>query len=202
MGLCGILIACQSEEIQVVKVPKEGPPPVASPQESAPASSATAAGSVAGQVGSASPMVGDVPTASMTGLSWTVPDGWQPKEARAPRLATFLVPGPGGDADFSVTAFPGDVGGVVANVNRWRQQLGLGPASAQEIQADLQPVPTGLGDALLVRIDGSGSSTLAAILPQPGRTVFFRLNGPTETIAAAHSSVLTLLSSLKMGDTP
>ena len=37
------------------------------------------------------------------------------------------------DVDISVTTFPGDVGGELMNINRWRQQIGLSPISIDSL---------------------------------------------------------------------
>jgi cysteinyl-tRNA synthetase len=42
------------------------------------------------------------------------------------------------EAEVAVTVFPGTVGGLTANVNRWRGQIGLPPASEADIQAQIQ----------------------------------------------------------------
>ena len=50
------------------------------------------------------------------------------------RRATFLVKGADGQsAEIAVSVFPGDVGGLMANINRWRGQIGLGPVAPDEI---------------------------------------------------------------------
>ena len=50
--------------------------------------------------------------------SWEVPAGWQEVPASQMLLAKFLVGGNDGRAEVTVSAFPGDTGGVLANVNR------------------------------------------------------------------------------------
>ncbi len=57
---------------------------------------------------------------------WKVPEGWEEQPPSGPRVATFAVKGEGEAAlDVSVTSFPGSMGGPLANLNRWRGQLGL-----------------------------------------------------------------------------
>ena len=73
-------------------------------------------------------------------LEWKLPDGWQPvAEAKAPpeRYATLRIEAKGVPTlELTVTKFPGAVGGLLANVNRWRNQIGLQPVG----QADLESV--------------------------------------------------------------
>jgi hypothetical protein len=69
-----------------------------------------------------------------------LPAGWTAGAPNAMRKGSWIVTGPGGSqAEVAVTVFPGNVGGTTANVNRWRGQLGLAPATEAEIQAAAQP---------------------------------------------------------------
>ena len=52
------------------------------------------------------------------------------------RLASFNAPYGNGIADISVTNFSGDGGGLKANVNRWRKQLGMEPQSIFQINTN------------------------------------------------------------------
>lgn len=61
---------------------------------------------------------------------WKAPEGWQQQPAGQMVLGSFSIPGAdGGKANMTITSFPGDVGGELANVNRWRAQIGLGRVS-------------------------------------------------------------------------
>src|SRR5512146_2102542 len=70
------------------------------------------------------------PAASAAGLSWTAPADWQAQPSDGMRKGSYLVAGSdGAKADLSVIAFPGDVGGDLANLNRWRAQIQLPPVA-------------------------------------------------------------------------
>jgi carboxymethylenebutenolidase len=129
------------------------------------------------------------------------PDGWTRGAERTMRLATFNF---GAGAECVVSAFAGDVGGLVANVNRWRQQMGLGPLSEAEIAAS--PVTPMFGRmATLVRaegtmeVDGSKrpSLLLGAIAPLEGETLFVKLTGPTADVEAAAGAFTAFCRSLR-----
>ncbi len=62
-------------------------------------------------------------------MQWTVPEGWKQLPGAGERLATFQVPGKDRPLELAITSFPGKVGTLAANVNRWRGQLGLPPVS-------------------------------------------------------------------------
>lgn len=76
------------------------------------------------------------------------------------RLATLVFESQSGPVEVAVTRFPGDVGGVLANVNRWRQQAGLTPVEDAEGLITRFERPGFQGYWL--RIEGEGQHTLAA----------------------------------------
>lgn len=132
--------------------------------------------------------------------AWDAPASWQPQPASSMRLASYLVPGSGGETgDFSVIRLAGDAGGLVNNVNRWRGQVGLAPAAEAAIRADLETLPTQLdSEAQTIRLDGpDGQSLFAAILPHDGMTLFFKLIGPTVLVADAVPDFRTLVESFR-----
>jgi hypothetical protein len=122
---CG-LVGCEREEIHTYKVPKGSvrmqPAGVASPQS--PKSSQLQAGHVR--------------------MRWTVPDGWrQVPGQREMRVATFEATGGTSPVEAVVSSFPGQAGGLLPNVNRWRRQLNLEPIGQQELAGHLTPFING-----------------------------------------------------------
>lgn len=159
-----------------------------------------------------SPMAAPAPAADMAntpvikaegpGLTWTAPAGWTSKPATAMRKATLLVPTAGGAAiELAVTAFPGDVGGELANVNRWRNQLGLAPLAPADLAgAVTRQSANGLNFAIVDFANGATTNpqrTLGAIVPFNGATWFFKLAGPDASVAAQKSAFLAFLQTVK-----
>src|ERR1700758_619522 len=122
------LISCNNNKIEVYKIPKEGI-------------------NVARQGGSA----GLVPPPDNP-APWTKPDGWNEQPLSEMRLGSFKVDGPNAaSADVSVIAFPGEAGGLISNINRWRGQLQLPPLDEDQLsqitqRTDVDNVPTYLVD--------------------------------------------------------
>jgi hypothetical protein len=55
-----------------------------------------------------------------------LPEHWERKPATQMRVGNYAVSNDAGEAlDFSITSFPGEVGGILANVNRWLGQVGI-----------------------------------------------------------------------------
>ena len=134
--------------------------------------------------------------------TWTLPEGWSAGPDRPMRRATLLA---GADAlEVAVTAFPGSVGSLSANVNRWRRQLGLPPVS----EAEMVPMVTERsvhGKSFLI-VDLAGATgaggedaqrILAAIAMHAGDSWFFKMTGPTDAVEALRPEFLALIDSVR-----
>jgi hypothetical protein len=117
------------------------------------------------------------PTAPRGPLQYQTPAGWRELPASGMRAAAFQIGDGDNKAEMTVIVLGGAAGGLLPNVNRWRDQVGL-PSLASEDEIKAEPVPTGGGEAKFIRIEGtSGRGMLAAILPRDGRVWFFKLMG-------------------------
>jgi hypothetical protein len=119
--------------------------------------------------------------------SWKTPDGWiEQQPSSSMLLASYSAPGKtGGKAEVTVSMFPGDVGGLLANVNRWRGQIGLAPISDQELPQKTSQVEVGSVKAVLVELtapDGS-KGLLGLIVPREGNTWFYKMTGDPAALA-------------------
>lgn len=130
-------------------------------------------------------------------IEWTIPDAWElSPQKKAMRLATFLVKADKALA-ISVSRFPGDVGGELANVNRWRGQVGLEPVKAEDLQKGLEVIESKVGKAKLVDISNGGKQMLAVMLPYEKSTYFFKLMGSKESVSKQKENMVKLIKSLK-----
>ena len=77
----------------------------------------------------------------------------------------------------SISIFPGEAGGIVQNVNRWRRQLNLNPLSLDNINKEAMNNPL-LGNYYLFHEtnDKENKSIIAAIIPQKDNTIFIKMN--------------------------
>ena len=77
-------------------------------------------------------------------MEWAVPQGWrQVPGTQAMRIATFDAGTGDNRIEIVVSAFPGQAGGLLANVNRWRGQLHLEPLNEANLHNHLTPFPDG-----------------------------------------------------------
>ena len=191
-----LLAGCGEEKVTTYRVPKEKDAEM--PGQGAPEAGNADAATPSGPA-SAGPAMADtaVPTAEGDGLAWQAPAGWVQKKASAMRKGSYAVPGPGGDADLSITAFPGDVGGELANVNRWRSQIGMTPLAASELDAAVSHLQVSNLDLVVVELfpkgDPKAKSILGAMVPYAGSTWFFKLSGPGTSVQAGRDAFLGFL---------
>jgi hypothetical protein len=189
-----LLSACGDEKVSTYRVPKEkdAEPPMAAAAEAGAQPDAAAPAAPGASMADTA-----VPTASGQDLAWQAPANWTSKPAGAMRKATFAVPGDGGDCELSITAFPGDVGGELANVNRWRGQIGLTPLRPEELDASVSRVEAnGLKFTvveLASRGDPNGKGIMGAIVPAGGSTWFFKLTGPGGSLRSSKAAFLEFL---------
>jgi hypothetical protein len=113
-----------------------------------------------------------------TKFNWQVPAQWKPLPAGAMQVARFAAPERGGaKAEVFVSIFPNDTGGQLANVNRWRAQLGLGAISDGELASVVSPLDPSNPDSLLVDLTNNDRRLVGAIVPRDGRFWFYKLLG-------------------------
>ena len=126
---------------------------------------------------------------------WSAPAGWQAQAPGQMQLAAFSIAG--SKALLTVSSFPGDVGGALGNVNRWRGQVGLAPIAAGELASALTPAETGSGAAQVADLTGASERLIGAILPRNGVTWFFKLKGDALVVASEKDNFTAFLKSLK-----
>jgi len=191
------LPGCREAKVSSYRVPKETPEPLPPILTGALPSSSTTAAGAGGNMASTA-----VPTATGNSLTWSAPAEWKPKAASAMRKGSFSVLGEGGtEADLSITAFPGDVGGTLANVNRWRGQLQLPPLGESDLAQALQHLDLEGLHADVVEFSSTPAATsqrmIGAIIPYEGATWFFKLTGPDALVAGERDRFLAFLKTIK-----
>lgn len=133
-------------------------------------------------------------------IAYTAPDGWEDLPASGIRKANLRVTDANGSAELTVLAFPGDVGGTLANINRWRGQIGLAPASTETLPTLTESYAISKHGALYTRLEGDANSILGALLPFHGYTWFFKLQGTSSTVLAEEANFKAFLDSVVMED--
>ncbi len=133
-------------------------------------------------------------------LHWQTPKGWTELPGSAMRVATFQLPKGPGKAEVTVVALPGDVGGELANVNRWRGQIALPPIAEGELAKGRAVVTSALGPIFVYDYSGTGAKKTrlcAGMVSVDGTMWFFKLMGDDAAVSAAKPAFLKLLEGLK-----
>ena len=138
---------------------------------------------------------------------WSPPADWKLQPADPARKATWQVPPPAGaanaqPAELSVNVFQGQLGTLLANVNRWRGQVGL-PSDLTEdkLSDNVKNVTIDGRAAQLISVDGpDGKSLEGALIFLPTKTWSFRLFGSTATVAPQRAAFRAFLDSVKWQD--
>lgn len=192
-----LLSGCEREQAVTYQIPKEERPTSMPMPSASPAAPAASAGSNGMQV-----LPGMEAAAQAAGeFQYRAPEGWEDLGANGMRKATLRITDDQGTAELSVLAFPGDVGGRLANINRWRGQIGLDPVDADALPEFVESYTISQHGGLYIRLEGGENSILGGLLPFHGYTWFFKLQGPTATVFAAEAQFKGFLDSVHMHDT-
>jgi hypothetical protein len=134
-------------------------------------------------------------------LAWTLPKGWTETGASAMRYATLKAPVEG-RLDVSVVVLPGPAGGELANVNRWRNQIGLPPLDEAALGASRKTLKTKAGPVSVFDFTSEGqakSRMIAGLLSVGGSTWFVKMVGDAGPVGTARPDFTRLLESLRLG---
>ncbi len=127
---------------------------------------------------------------------WTVPEGWQTLPAGQMQIAKFAIPAVDkAQAEVAVSVFPSNTGGTLANVNRWRRQLGLGETDEAGLKECVQPLE-GAPGAELVELANGEKRMLSAIVPREGTWWFYKMMGDAPAVNAARDSFVRFAQSV------
>src|SRR5215475_8733878 len=185
-SLVSTITGCGREDVRTYRVPKETTPQLAAadlpsghPDISA-ASSAPARPSIAAKVSA----------------------DWQEAPLGPMRIASYRVKGKDGKmADISVVPLAGMAGSDIDNVNRWRGQLGLAPASEAEFGKLGETAQVGGQEGKLYDIAGQNPNSgdknrmLAVIVRRPDGAWFFKMVGDDALVAEQKPAFVEYLKS-------
>jgi hypothetical protein len=216
--------SCQRhDEIQTYRVSKEvetsmpmasgrmeTPPPSSQPAELPPGHPNIGDGMTMPAGGDMQAMgAGMAPAATPKEISWKAPSGWLEQAPSSMRVGSFLIKGDKGQtADMSVVPLSGLAGGDLANINRWRGQINLGPISEADLTAQSETITLAGRQMLYVNfVSGEPlinhqfkKRLMATIYHRGERTWFFKMMGEDATVLSAKPAFQQFLKSLKFHD--
>jgi hypothetical protein len=177
-------IGCGKEDVQRYRIPKESPSP---------------------RPGMSPSMTGDVPPPPQVegeaALKWTLPKGWSSSGSTGMRFAT-LKPSIPGRIDVSVVVLPGPAGGELANVNRWRGQIGLPPVDETTLSSQRTVIRSKAGSVSLFDFSSQDSPSTRMVVgllqTTDGNTWFLKMTGDTDPVGRAKPDFLKWMESLRL----
>ena len=108
--------------------------------------------------------------------------------------AKYTVTQGDASADISVSRAAGQ---VLANVNRWRGQVGLNPVASEE-EAGAKEVTVSSLPGKLFRFDGETKSMVVAMIPKGSGAWFFKLFGNKVVVEKEATAFEAYLSTIKI----
>ena len=138
-------------------------------------------------------------------LQYTLPAGWEKKAPTQMRVASFGIAQGGKAADVSVIPLAGMAGTDLANVNRWRGQVGLAALPETDLATLAEKIFVGEMPADLYDIagtqPGSGDAEriLGVILHREDTAWFFKVTGEAGLVEASKPAFLAFLKSVSFG---
>jgi hypothetical protein len=116
--------------------------------------------------------------ASHNGIAWTLPENWTFAAGSGMRFGTFKFTHDNTPIECTLVRLGGAAGGLAPNINRWRGQIGLDPASEADILKSLETVKGKMGEikiSKLVNPDKADSAILASIISTQKATIFLKI---------------------------
>ena len=135
--------------------------------------------------------------------TFKTPKGWKAVDPGVITSARFEIGEKDRIASVTVTGLSGEGGGLTANVNRWREQIGLKSLAEKDVLKSLQEIKVdGIsGHAVdLTGPDRDGKVTqriLAAVVKRGDQTWFFKLSGPAGLVGEQKAAFEEFLKSVR-----
>lgn len=142
----------------------------------------------------AQPSIGD----AAGGLVWQMPEAWSQTAPRSMRVVTFR-PHANPQTECWISSWAGEVGGVMANITRWRAQVGMAPLTTNQVAA-LPKISVLGGEAMILDAlpSGEGGQALLALLSYvDGQSTFVKMIGPKNEVEAEREHFMDLCRSLR-----
>lgn len=177
MILCLMFVSCKDEQVTQYTIPKE-----------------TRQLAVVREAGNTSSDLA-AQTEGFAQPFWTVPAHWESKALGQLRKGSFSVKGDKGEeVDISVLVFPGNVGGTLANVNRWAEQIGL---PAFQSLPHLKRMEVDGYEGVIVELQGHEQSIYGVIVEMVSCSWYFKMIGSDNMIEAEKANFQDFLKSVR-----
>ncbi len=141
------------------------------------------------------------PSAAADKPTWTVPADWKEGELMQILVARYVIQGPGEtSAAVNVSELEGNGGGLLPNLNRWRNQLGQ-PALSEDDAAKLPSIDATGAKAVVADFTGTDARSgkaarlIGVVLPFNGQTWFYKLMGDSDLVGQQKDALIRFVQS-------
>ena len=133
-------------------------------------------------------------------VAWQAPDDWKKEAVSQFLTAAYTLPGGG---RVTVSKLGGDGGGLAANINRWRGQLGFEPLDDKDVSGQPLKVTDSNEEMLLFNLTKLDSvddtpGILAGVLPLKLETWYFKFSGPVSVLRKSEGLFMEFLRSVRI----
>jgi hypothetical protein len=136
-------------------------------------------------------------------IQWNAPSNWKAGKTNELRFATFLIdPEANPKLELTVIKLGKDAGSILANINRWRGQIQLAPASDADLATAITRFENSGLTFAVVDFENAQQRVLGAIIPVRGSTWFVKLTGPATELTKEKPAFLAFLKTVKPPSTP
>ncbi len=132
-------------------------------------------------------------------FKWVVPQGWEeiPSESGFDR-GRYRVHYRGQEVVVAITSMTGNAPDMMSNLNRWRGQLKLSPATNSDLAASVKPAMLGDFQVQWVSVSNGTDGFEIAVLRHEEENWFFKISGPLSVVKNIVPQLKTLISKMKI----
>jgi hypothetical protein len=149
---------------------------------------------------------------------YNVPKGWTRKDpSKSPVLATYQITQGDKTAQFTITRLEGRAGGLIANIARWRGQVGFPKVDFKDVDKMMAEQKEIEKDMRTLMVDGektpyvdlknpdatkTDADRILGVIAERGPvTWFFKIQGPASLVEEHKATFEAFVQSLKFGGT-
>jgi hypothetical protein len=167
-----------------------------------PVSEKATAGKTAGGGPASAKKSAQVATDPNLPFTFDMPTGWHPASLKTFSVATFAVEKDEQKVEITATPFGGGAGGLLNNVNRWRNLVHLPPVSESELESLLNSYKVDGRPAHMIRLFSPKTAEaplaiVAVVADRDDTTWFFRMSGPPDFVEDQQPNFDKFMASIK-----
>lgn len=132
-------------------------------------------------------------------FKWIAPQGWIKSEGSSMRIGSFDLLGKSKSekADLSIVTLGGSAGGYIANINRWRAQVGLKSLEEMQINSQVKVIQSHIGKIkyLLINNTTNNEGILSGVFEGKDKVLFIKAKGPSSVLSFQEKNFKKFLAS-------